>query len=233
MTCWVLIDESNGAQTQSGEPLTPAALAHIAEACRLQLNRDYAPEHGGAFRVRAGSGPTDIAPGERVYVFQPTLPEEGASAYHDTNGKGVEVAFCAVTTCATLLGPAGVGVDASHELLETSRDPGCNQLADDLAGTLHAIEVGDPVEVQDYPVTCKDGTIVCVSNFVLPAWLMPGAPPPYDFMSSAAIAGAVPPPGPMQNLTGQRGQLPDHRALLAAVPGLRQAHDRGTPAQAR
>ena len=204
---WVLIDESNGAKCGDGSSLSPAALAHFVESVSAQLNGEFAREHGGAGTLRVGSGPTDIQPGERVYSFQPTLPSApGASAYHDINGQGVPVAFCAVTTCGSLYGPTGVSVDASHEILETAGDEGCNQLADDGKGTLHAREMCDAVEVQTYGYTCADGTIVQLSNFVLRAWFDPNAAGPYDYMSGAGIAGAVTPPGPMQTAPSPGGQ---------------------------
>ena len=203
---WVLIDESNGAKCGDGSSLSPAALAHFVESVSAQLNGEFAREHGGAGTLRVGSGPTDIQPGERVYSFQPTLPSApGASAYHDINGQGVPVAFCAVTTCGSLYGPTGVSVDASHEILETAGDEGCNQLADDGKGTLHAREMCDAVEVQTYGYMCADGTVVQLSNFVLRAWFDPNAAGPYDYMSSAGIAGAVAPPGPMQTAPGDGG----------------------------
>lgn len=206
MTSWVLIDETNGAPCGNGETLDPVALAHIAEACTIQANRDYAPEHGGDVRVRVGKDATDILSGECAYVFKATLPEApGASAYHDNNGEGVQFAFCAVTTCKSLLGPDGCGVDASHEVLETEGDPGCNKMADDNRGTLHACEDCDAVEVQQYPVTCADGTVVYVSNFVLRSWYNPNGQPPYDYMSKAGIPGATAPPGPMQTAPGDGG----------------------------
>ena len=59
----------------------------------------------------------------------------------DINGKGVPFALCAVTTCGSLLGPTGVSVDASHEILETAGDEGANQFANDNKGLMHAVEM--------------------------------------------------------------------------------------------
>jgi hypothetical protein len=91
-----------------------------------------------------------------------------------------------------------VSVDASHEILETAGDEGANQFANDNKGLLHAVEMCDAVEIQTYGKTCKDGTVVQVSNWLLPAWFIPGAADPYDYMSFAKISGAVSPPGPLQ-----------------------------------
>jgi len=120
----------------------------------------------------------------------------------DINGKGVPFALCAVTTCGSLLGPTGVSVDASHEILETAGDEGANQFANDNKGLMHAVEMCDAVEVQTYDKAYKDGTVVQVSNWLLRSWFTPGAASPYDYMSFAKISGAVSPPGPLQTAPG-------------------------------
>jgi hypothetical protein len=203
-TKWVLLDETNGAKTGDGATLDHATLIRIAVACDTQLNNEFAHFFGGQYEVRAGESPQDIKPGEQVYSFVPTLADApGASAYHDTDGNGVPVAYCAVTTCGSLLGPTGISVDASHELLEAAADPSCNLMADNLQGLLVAYEVCDPVEIQTYASPVDSG--VQVSNFVLPSWFDPKAPAPYDFMSYSNIAGAVAPAGPLQIAAGDGG----------------------------
>ena len=113
---WVLIDSTNGATTQDGSKLSPAVLAHIAEAVQDQVNHEFAAEWGAQATLRVGANANDIQPGEWAYGFVASLADApGASAYHDINGKGVPFALCAVTTCGSLLGPTGIGVDASHK----------------------------------------------------------------------------------------------------------------------
>jgi hypothetical protein len=202
---WVLIDQTKGATTTDGSKLSPAVLKHIAEAVQNQVNQEFAAEWGAQATIRVGTA-DDIQPGEWAYGFLPTLPDApGASAYHDINKKGVPFALCAVTTCGSLLGPTGVSVDASHEILETAGDEGANQFANDNKGSMHALEMCDAVEVQTYGKTCKDGTVVQVSNWLLRAWFAPGAEGPYDYMSSAKIAGAVAPSGPLLTAPGHGG----------------------------
>ena len=202
---WVLIDSTKGATTQDGSRLSPAVLNHLAEAVQDQVNQEFAAEWGAKAMIRAGTE-NDIQPGEWAYGFVKELPDApGASAYHDINGKGVPFALCAVTTCGSLYGPTGVGVDASHEILETAGDEGANQFANDNHGLLHAVEMCDAVEVQTYGKTCRDGTVVQVSNFLLRSWFNPGAAGPYDYMSSAKMAGAVSPHGPLQTAAGHGG----------------------------
>jgi len=203
---WVLIDSTRGAATQDGSKLSPAVLNHIAEAVQDQVNQEFAAEWGAKATIRVGASTIDIQAGEWAYGFVPELPDApGASAYHDVTGKGVPFALCAVTTCGSLLGPTGVSVDVSHEILETAGDEGANQFANDNNGLLHAVEMCDAVEVQTYGKTCKDGTVVQVSNWLLRSWFTPGAAGPYDYMTSAKLPGAVSPPGPLKTAPGHGG----------------------------
>jgi hypothetical protein len=203
---WVLIDSTNGATTQDGSGLSADVLNHLAEAVQNQVNQEFAAEWGAKATIRVGASDKDILPGEWAYGFVETLPDApGASAYHDIHGNGVPFALCAVTTCGSLLGPTGVGVDVSHEILETAGDEGANQFANDNKGLLHAVEMCDAVEVQTYGKTCKDGTVVQVSNWLLRSWFIPGAAGPYDYMTSAKLPGAVSPPGPLQTAPGHGG----------------------------
>ncbi len=165
---WVLIDNTNGATTSDGAKLSADVLSHIAEAVSSQVNQEFATEWGARATLRVGADVNDIQPGEWAYVFLPSLPNApGASAYHDINGNGVPFALCAVQTCGSLYGPDGVSVDASHEILEAAGDEGANLFANDNKGLLHALEMCDAVEIQTYGKTCKDGTIVQVSNWLL------------------------------------------------------------------
>jgi len=200
---WVLLDETGGAACQNGETLSPEALSKIAEAVSMQLARDW----GSDSSARAGSGPTDIMPGERVYTFKNGLPEApGAIAYHSVDGSGVEFGMEDITSCSSLYGDGASASSAfSHEAIETEGDRGCNGWSDDGQGTLHANERCDAIEVQGYTVTTSDGTVVTVSNFLLDSWFIPGAPAPYTYMTANGLAGGVEPPGPMQVAAGDGG----------------------------
>ena len=203
---WVLIDATNGATTHDGSKLSPAVLAHIAEAVQDQVHQEFAAEWGAQATLRVGANLHDIRPGEWVYGFEKSLPNApGASAFHDILRSGVPFALCAVATCGSLLGPTGVSVDVSHEILETAGDEGANQFANDNHGLLHAEEMCDAVEVQTYGKTCRDGTVVQVSNWLLRSWFIPGAAAPYEYMTSANLPGAVAPPGPLQTAPGHGG----------------------------
>lgn len=203
---WVLNDNSQGATTKNKSRLTPDVLRHIAEAVQDQVNREFAAEWGVRAKLRVGKNVKDVRPGEWAYIFLPTLPDDPKdSAYHAINKMGVPYALCGVRTCGSLYGPNGLSVDVSHEILETAGDEGANLYAYDNKSTLHAVEMCDAVEMQAYGKTCKDGTVVQVSNWLLRSWFIPGAAGPYDYMTSAKITGAVPPPGPLKTAPGNGG----------------------------
>jgi hypothetical protein len=178
----------------------------MAEAVETQINEEFASEWGAQATLRVGASASDVKAGEWAYIFVPTLPDApGASAYHDITDKGVPYAFCAVTTCGSLLGRDGVSVDLSHEILETFGDEGANLYAYDNGGVLHAMEMCDAVELQTYAKPAKDGTQVQVSNWLLRSWFMPGAKGPFEYMSSAKKTGAVAPAGPLETAAGHGG----------------------------
>ena len=110
-----------------------------------------------------------------------------------------------VTTCQSLFGLNGLSVDASHEILETAGDEGANFFAKDNQGALHALEMCDAVELQTYGKTCKDGTVVQVSNWLLRSWFIPNDSGPYDYMTMAKLPGAVAPTGPFKTARGHGG----------------------------
>jgi hypothetical protein len=203
---WVLFDRTQGATTHDGQRLTPAAMQQMADAVQAQINEEFAEEWGAKAEIRVGSGAQDVKPGEWAFIFVPTLPDApGASAYHDISDKGVPYAFCAVTTCGSILGRDGVSVDLSHEILETFGDEGANLYAYDNAGLLHSMEMCDAVELQTYAKKAKDGTSVLVSNWLLRSWFMVGSKGPYEYMSLARLPGAVQPPGPLKTAPGHGG----------------------------
>ena len=203
---WVLFDRTQGATTHDGKRLTAEAMRHMAEAVQAQINEEFAAEWGAKAEIRVGANANDVHPGEWAYIFVPTLPEApGASAYHDITDKGVPYAFCAVTTCGSLMGRDGVSVDLSHEILETFGDEGANLYAYDNAGVLHAMEMCDAVELQIYSKKAQDGTPVQVSNWLLRSWFMGGAKGPFEYMTLAKLAGAVAPAGPLKTAPGHGG----------------------------
>ena len=225
---FVLIDETGGVGTSQGAAMTPEVLAQIAAAATVYLNRDVSAWWGGNFSVRAGAGAGDIQPGEIVFAILPTLPNApGAIAYHDSEGNGVPVAFDGITLSDTLVGPGNsVSVAVTHELAETAGDAGCNVWADGNDGSEYAHELCDAVEAQTYEI---DG--VSVSNFLLPAFFVSGAPGPYDFMSAGLVPGAVGPAKPFATAAGgyqivRSAGTGEHQVTAAVLPSTLDASSR-------
>lgn len=207
MTKWVFINLSKGT-TANGSPVTDAELAIIASACQIQMNRDYASECGAVpTTCRVGKDITDIQPDEQVYSFVDTFADiPDASAYHDVTGKGVPASHCAISTCEDVFGLDGCSMDASHEILEAERNPGCNKAVDDNNGTMHEDEACDPCETQGYVIKIGDQDVY-VSNFTLPSWGIPNHPGPYTFMvkHKHKYPGGEDPPGPFQTVPTKSG----------------------------
>lgn len=76
-----------------------------------------------------------------------------------------------------LHGNLSVASVLSHEVLEAYINPAVNRWADNGAGTEVAMEVGDPVENDSYPILHS----ITVSNFVGPGWFDPQAGPTTRF----------------------------------------------------
>ena len=176
MTRFVLINEGTIVSLLTPQ-VTPEWLAAVAAACQIQLCRDVAPNWGGDYAVRAGSGPLDVAPGETVFSLVDSLPQApGAIAFHDVNGQAVPFATLALTTCNTV---NDISSAISHELCETAGDVDCNAWRDDGAGHEWAQELCDACQETSYLINS-----IVVSNFVLPAFFEPGAAGPYSILGA-------------------------------------------------
>jgi hypothetical protein len=165
-----------------------AAMPSIAAACEEQLNGPFSDFYGGKYSVRAGTSATDRRPGEIAVNLQNAIPEAPtAMGFHQvTNGvPDVEIGLNTVTGLTS--GPEALSVVVSHEILETSLDPGANRWADRGDGTMCALEACDRVEQTTYAAT--NG--VAVSNFLLPAAFLPGAVGPYDFLNRTTSANQI------------------------------------------
>jgi hypothetical protein len=122
----------------------------------------------------------------KVVVVDKDTDVPDALAYHDLqDGRpvGIVMAKTVLDTGATVLGPGGVSVALSHELLETRADPYCNYDAGNwLDGFDYWLEVCDAVQAGDYAING-----VHVSNYCRKSWFNPQAEqlaskqdPPYD-----------------------------------------------------
>lgn len=91
---------------------------------------------------------------------------------------------------------AATSITVSHEAAENRADPACDLWIKQPDGSALAHEICDAVESTDYPIDVEILGIqrtIRVSNFVLPAWFLPGAEGPYDFMGLLQAPGAAMP----------------------------------------
>lgn len=209
MISFVLLDETDGAVTGSGEGLTPDKLTEAAALLHVFLNRDVGAYWGlpGGAVVRAGASPADINENEwPFHIRAQLLDAPGAIAYHTVNGFGVPDLYDAITLSQTLFGPGGWLQAASHEIAETVVDPGTNILCSNGAGLLFAREVCDAIEVDSYLITVGHVSGYA-SNFLLPPFFVPTAHGPYDYMTAQSLhpAGERGPQQPFETVPSGGG----------------------------
>ncbi len=107
--------------------------------------------------------------------------QAGALGYHDytPGGKPISKCFCKTDQQAGY----SQTVTITHELAEMMVDPWISELFQVSDTQLYAKEVGDPVEADEfgYHISAGGQQPVLVSDFVTPAWFIPGHPGPvYD-----------------------------------------------------
>lgn len=107
-----------------------------------------------------------------AFIFVKPVLDNGGVVLHDPkNNQNVSVASV-----------------LSHEICEMFGDRFANFWADGpkiTQGSEYALELGDPVESDSYDITLTDGSLVSVSNFVLPSWFNPQATSmdfPFDYL---------------------------------------------------
>ncbi len=158
--------------------VTPAGLAAALAALQTQVSRDFAPLWGIDAKLSSVAVPatTPHNPGVEAIYLLDNSDQAGALGYHLENA-GVPTGY--VFTKDSVADVGEWTSCLSHELLEQLADPEANQVA--IAplssafgadrGKLAAIayETCDAVENDTYHV----GTVP-VSNFVTPAWFLPG-----------------------------------------------------------
>jgi hypothetical protein len=232
---FVLIDKTNGGKCTNGDQVTPAVLGQLATFLTVYANEHVAGEYGGKHVVRAGSSPTDLLPGEIPVDIDDTLVQPGAIAYHTTGAGGAPDVEDGLTLSDSMFGPGNsVSCALSHEVAETIGDEACNLTALSADGSKgYAREACDPVEEQTFPISLPaSGTLPAftayASNFVLRSYFNPGAPAPYDYMSSQDMSGATPPPGPFQPAPSGDG---NYQIVYSSVGASSQVTALQTPAE--
>ena len=160
--------------------LSPADLAFQVRAVNMQMELDWAPAYQDEpWPVRSYA----TLAGLPVGSFWPmaildNIDKPGALGFHDD-------------IAGLVFGRVLAGTDPddattlSHEALELRADPRCDMWLPMPDGRFVAREMSDPCEGDKYDVEVKIGgetRSIWVSDFVLPAWFVSGAPGPYTFL---------------------------------------------------
>jgi hypothetical protein len=129
--------------------------------------------------LKPGQNAADLPAGTNVITLFDNSDQAGALGYHSENAGGIVYGRVFAEPVLQNGGNAltkelSVASVLSHEVLETLNDPACNRWCDTGNGDAIALEVGDPVESDSYPLTIGTSTVT-VSNFVMPPWFDPDA----------------------------------------------------------
>lgn len=153
-----------------GNGISHAEMAAVAAALSIQCQQHFGLPpplgHGIAAIVRAGLGPYDVRPHEWVLGLFSHPDVANALGYHDQTVHGQP--FMKVFPLLDKADGVQWPTTASHEILETLKDPNVACCAMSYDGRFWAYEVGDAVEATWYLING-----VQVSNFVLPPYFEP------------------------------------------------------------
>lgn len=171
------------AVTNHSASLTDKDVLEMCRACATQLSRDAGPAWGKkSVAVYKSPNPNITAAAWPIEIFD-NSDQAGALGYHDETPQGQVYGRVFVQPVldnggAPLHAPNGLSVASvlSHEILEAWIDPYVDVWADLSVAREVAFEVGDPVEDRYYEITTSSGTVVQVSDFVMPHWFDEYAP---------------------------------------------------------
>lgn len=162
--------------------IEPADLAFLVRAVNIQMREHWAPAYDEEpWPVRSYLDLHGLSAG----TFWPMaimdgIDAPGALGFHDW------VAGLAYGRVLASRDPLDA-TTLSHEALELRGDPRCDIWMPMPDGRQTARELCDACEADRYDVEVVIGAEtrrIWVSDFVLPAWFVPGAPGPYTFLDS-------------------------------------------------
>lgn len=152
-------------------------------ALQVQANQHFAPIWGtDQVELTFLAKTHDPLPGQWELIFMDDSDQAGALGYHETtvHGDPIGYVFCK----SDLQYGESWTVTASHELLEMIGDPWINRVVEvDTASsaTFYMSEVSDAVEDDSFGYDIAlGGQATKVSDFVYPAFFVPGDAGPYD-----------------------------------------------------
>ena len=164
-------------------------LTSYASAISLGLSRYFCPTWTVSVPtivvLQPGSSPQ---PGDWVFTLVDHAPKnmQGVLGYHDiaTNLLPIATIYAADVIADRL----SLSVTLFHEIVEALMDEQCNRLIEWDAATCYALEMSDPVEADALGFKING---VLLSNFVTPAWFIPGASGPYDICRRLTGPGQI------------------------------------------
>ena len=155
--------------------VNPGDVPAVVEALQTQVNDHFMPAWGSGAHLIAVPQGASPPPGTWWLVILDDSDQAGALGYHDLTSAGLPLGKVFART--DLQYNAEWTVTVSHELLEMLGDPDINLSVQIGSQEFVAYEDCDAVEADQFAYSI-DG--VLVSDFVTPAWFMPGYPGPYD-----------------------------------------------------
>lgn len=167
--------------TKSLSRISEADLAFQVAAIDLQMRRDFAPAWLCVPWPCVAYKTLPAQSGQfHPMFYMDNIGDPNALGFHD------DLANFVYGRVLTPLDAADA-TTGSHEAGEMRVDPDCTQYGSKLlrSGLQVALETGDPVEADSYPVHVTIAGFtreVFVSNFVLPNYFDPSSPGPWDHM---------------------------------------------------
>jgi hypothetical protein len=199
-------------QAQVAEDVAPIWANQTAAFTLISNGSAFTP---GCWRFIVADTPAQV--GQNV---------SGAAGDHDAEGGApTGYAFVQVTQNAGM----DVNVTISHEILEMIGDSlidQCNQWSDLPNPSFLAQELCDPVEDDSLAYT-KGGTKV--SNFVTPAYFIPGSAGPWDFLGKLTAPNSLTAGGYQlvwEPTNGWQQHFPQNNATGRAAPGFATRYSR-------
>lgn len=211
------------AVTLKSARITPEDAYWMTGACSRQIRQHVAPAWGRVPEI-VNFYPGGVVPNGAWEIAIFDSPDSaGALGYHSLTPQGLPYGRVFINPVlddggTVMTGENSVSAVLSHEVAETFCDPTINLWADGPNSQDWAIEVGDPVENDSYPIMA--GPIsVAVSNFVFPAWFsatpLPGAQ--FDYMRRCTAPYQITTGGyQVVRTAGQSSQITARTGAVAA-----------------
>lgn len=159
--------------------MRPGDLAFLVRAVDIQMREHVAPAYDEITPdVRSYATLVGLdRPPQAVISILDDIEYPGALGFHDVKA-GIPFGRCKVRK------DVNDGTTLSHETIELWGDPNTDLWLPLPDGRRIARELCDPCQDDEYTIDVTIGSetrAIAVSDFVLPAYFVPGAPPPYTY----------------------------------------------------